>query len=209
MFTFGRRQFQKSCSKGAPKPALVGPRRVPGTENPATYPFLRPLDHHGTLRHRVHPRVRPQRLHNFSQFLLPRDLWPLHALPSQSASKLVGPILARGPLLPGRHGPGSAQPAEDGTFGRRGRAGRAHRRWRQRRPFQMERGDWSVAGLRVGADWPARAGRQGRSAAIFKRRGMMKATELAFSATSATFATSFGQNYGAAVQSAAFLGLLG
>ena len=209
MFTFGRRQFQKSCSKGAPKPALVGPRRVPGTENPATYPFLRPLDHHGTLRHRVHPRVRPQRLHNFSQFLLPRDLWPLHALPSQSASKLVGPILARGPLLPGRHGPGSAQPAEDGTFGRRGRAGRAHRHWRQRRPFQMECRGWSAAGLGSASHWTVRVARQGGCAAIFKRRRMMKATELAFSATSATFATSFGQNYGAGVQSAAFLGLPG
>ena len=209
MFTFGRRQFQKSCPKGAPKTALGGPRRGPRSRFEVTYHFSRLLNHHGALQYGVDPRVRHQRFHNFSPFFLSRDLWPLHALPSQSASKLVGPILARGPLLPGRHGPGSAQTAEDGTFGRRGRAGRAHRHWRQRRPFQMERGDWSVAGLRVGADWPARAGRQGRSAAIFKRRGMMKATELAFSATSATFATSFGQNYGAAVQSAAFLGLLG
>ena len=92
MFTFGRRQFQKSCPKGAPKTALGGPRRGPRSRFEVTYHFSRLLNHHGALQYGVDPRVRHQRFHNFSPFFLSRDLWPLHALPSQSASKLVGPI---------------------------------------------------------------------------------------------------------------------
>lgn len=109
-----------------------------------------------------------------------------------------------GPLLHRRHGPTSARSAERGALGWRGWTASAHRRGPQRRPFQMERGDWWVAGLKRGSDWPVRVARQGRCAAIFKRRGAMKATELAFSAMSATFAPSLGGKYGHTAHHAAF-----
>ena len=73
MFTFGRRQFQKSSPNGQQTPACGGLRRVLGAGGVVTYPSQGSSI---TSRHWSTPRPpsSPQRFHNFFSFCFERSL---------------------------------------------------------------------------------------------------------------------------------------
>ena len=102
---------KEAISKKQPERAtntgLRRPQARPRGRRSGHLPFSRLLDHLQTLEHSTTPEFAPTFSLIFSVFA-PRDLWPLHALPSQSASKLVGSV--------GRLCPSTRSAARPGHF---------------------------------------------------------------------------------------------
>ena len=206
MFTFGRRQFQKSSLEAHRNRLHTVTGASPGQQN---WPLTPPRGSSITAGHSGFastPELGHNVFTNFLRFCSERSLavarTPL-TVREQTGRSDRSPLALYSSV-------GTARTVHDQPgcerLGCRGRAGRAEGRGRQRRPFQMERRGWSGAGLGSASDWAARVARQGGCAAIFKRRGMMRATELAFSATSATFSSSLGRFYEPTVVFAALKG---